>query len=93
VLRFRRFLALAEQRPDADLARLAADAGYADQPHLTRDCRELGGLPPLALLEDRLLGGREAATPGSDRRARAVPAPEAPGSGSGVRSVQDDDTA
>jgi AraC-like DNA-binding protein len=32
---------------------LAADAGYADQSHLTRDCRRLSGLPPAVLLEAR----------------------------------------
>jgi AraC-like DNA-binding protein len=42
VLRLRRFLAAA----DGDLAAAAADAGYSDQPHLTRDCRELTGLTP-----------------------------------------------
>lgn len=60
VLRFQRFLALAEReagRPDGragrgrgDLARLALAAGYADQAHLTREARRLGGLPPAALL-------------------------------------------
>jgi transcriptional regulator GlxA family with amidase domain len=49
VLRLQRFLALAE-RDGGDLARLAADAGYADQPHLTRDCARLTGLPAAALL-------------------------------------------
>jgi AraC-like DNA-binding protein len=54
VLRFQRFLTLAGadaapgERPD--LARLALDAGYADQAHLTRECRRLAGLPPAALL-------------------------------------------
>jgi AraC-like DNA-binding protein len=48
VLRLQRFLILAEGH--SDLARLAADAGYADQPHLTRDCFELAGLPAGALL-------------------------------------------
>ena len=33
-----------------DLARLALDAGYADQAHLTRECTRLAGLPPAALL-------------------------------------------
>lgn len=47
-LRLQRFLALAG--PGGDLARLAAEAGYADQPHLTRDCVELAGLPAAALL-------------------------------------------
>jgi len=48
VLRFQRFLALARSR--APLARLAFDAGYADQAHLTRECTRLSGLPPAALL-------------------------------------------
>jgi AraC-like DNA-binding protein len=51
VLRFQRFLALA-QRDAPTLARLAADAGYADQAHLARECRELSGLPPSALLAE-----------------------------------------
>jgi AraC-like DNA-binding protein len=33
-----------------DLARLALEAGYADQAHLTRECSRLAGLPPAALL-------------------------------------------
>ena len=49
VLRLQRFLALAARDGD-DLARLAADAGYADQSHLTRECNDLGGLPAGALL-------------------------------------------
>ena len=36
----------------ADLARLALDAGYADQAHLTRECTRLAGLPPAALLAE-----------------------------------------
>ena len=48
VLRLQRFLGLAQS--GGDLARLAADAGYADQPHLTRDCARLTGLPPAALV-------------------------------------------
>jgi AraC-like DNA-binding protein len=52
VLRFQRFLRIArEAGPVRDLARLAAEAGYADQAHLTRECRDLGGLPPAALLD------------------------------------------
>jgi AraC-like DNA-binding protein len=49
ILRLQRFLMLAERDGD-DLARLAADAGYADQSHLTRECSDLGGLPAGALL-------------------------------------------
>jgi AraC-like DNA-binding protein len=48
VLRFQRFLGLAQG--GGSLARLAADAGYADQAHLVRDCRRLAGTTPSALL-------------------------------------------
>jgi AraC-like DNA-binding protein len=52
VLRFQRFLHQANTPSAADtpLARLAAEAGYADQAHLARECRRLAGLPPSALL-------------------------------------------
>jgi AraC-like DNA-binding protein len=51
ILRFQRFLRAARALgPGRHLARLAVEAGYADQAHLTRDCRELSGLPPGALL-------------------------------------------
>ena len=60
ILRFQRFLDAARQyRPGRHLAWLAADAGYADQAHLTRESRELTGLPPAALLRwesERLAG-------------------------------------
>ncbi len=48
ILRFQRFLRLADH--DRDLARLAFDAGYADQAHLTRECGRLAGLTPAQLL-------------------------------------------
>jgi AraC-like DNA-binding protein len=48
VLRFQRFLGLAGG--GGSLARLAADAGYADQAHLARDCRRLAGTTPAALV-------------------------------------------
>jgi AraC-like DNA-binding protein len=48
VLRFQRFLGLAAG--GGSLARLAVDAGYADQAHLVRDCRRLAGTTPSALL-------------------------------------------
>jgi hypothetical protein len=48
ILRFQRFLML----PGDDLARLALEAGYADQAHLTRECTRLAGLPPAALLAE-----------------------------------------
>ena len=50
ILRFQRFLTLAIH--EADLARLALDAGYADQAHLTRECTRLAGLPPAQLLAE-----------------------------------------
>jgi AraC-like DNA-binding protein len=54
VLRFRRFVSRIDAAPGAaDLARLAAETGYADQAHLTRESSELSGLPPLALIRDR----------------------------------------
>jgi AraC-like DNA-binding protein len=53
VLRFRRFLTLAEASSTAPLGVLAADAGYADQSHLTRDSNEFAGLAPGALLINR----------------------------------------
>jgi AraC-like DNA-binding protein len=58
ILRFQRFLMLAES--GGDLARLALEAGYADQAHLTRECTRLAGLPPAQLLA-------EGAGPAGDR--------------------------
>jgi AraC-like DNA-binding protein len=53
ILRFQRFLRAARSAPPGrrDLAGLAAEVGYADQAHLTRESRQLGGLPPAALLD------------------------------------------
>ncbi|MEO3777731.1 helix-turn-helix domain-containing protein [Micromonospora sp. B11E3] len=48
ILRMRRALDLA--RAGVPLAEAAARAGYADQAHLTRDVRDLAGLPPATLL-------------------------------------------
>ena len=48
--RFERALALA--RSGLPLARVAADAGYADQPHLSRDVRALAGVPATTLLAE-----------------------------------------
>jgi AraC-like DNA-binding protein len=48
VLRFQRFLARA-RAGDGDLARTAADLGYADQAHLTRECVRLSGVTPARL--------------------------------------------
>jgi methylphosphotriester-DNA--protein-cysteine methyltransferase len=50
--RFQRFLHAADKGP-ANLADLAAGAGFADQAHLTREVRALAGLTPSALLRER----------------------------------------
>ena len=50
VLRFRHFVSRIDAGvPGDDLAVLAAEAGYADQAHLTRESQDLAGLPPAAL--------------------------------------------
>jgi AraC-like DNA-binding protein len=69
VLRFQRFLELAGR--DADLGRLALDAGYADQAHLTREARRLSGRTPAELVAS----GAGAA----GERVRSVQAVTAPG--------------
>ena len=54
VLRFRRFVARVDARPEVlDLAAIAVEAGYADQAHLTRECGQLAGLTPAALARQR----------------------------------------
>jgi len=54
ILRFQGFLALVQGpgRGHVGLARLAQRAGYADQPHLTREAAALTGLTPRAFLEE-----------------------------------------
>ena len=54
ILRFQGFLALAhgQRRAGDGLALLAAEAGYADQSHLTREAVRLSGLTPRALLRE-----------------------------------------
>jgi AraC-like DNA-binding protein len=67
VLRFQRLLELLDQagtdspggaRGRPSLAVAAADAGYADQAHMTTECSRLAGLPPTALLAERRRGHR-----------------------------------
>ncbi|WP_442934536.1 helix-turn-helix domain-containing protein [Micromonospora sp. CPCC 205546] len=48
ILRMGRALALA--RAGVPLAEVAVRCGYADQAHLTRDVRDLAGVPPMTLL-------------------------------------------
>jgi AraC-like DNA-binding protein len=69
VLRFQRFLQLSGA--GADLARLALDAGYADQAHLTREARRLSGRTPAELVAS-------GAGPAGER-VRSVQAVGAPG--------------
>jgi AraC-like DNA-binding protein len=50
VLRFQHFVRLLDASPVLpDLADAAVRTGYADQPHLTRECRALSGRTPAAL--------------------------------------------
>jgi AraC-like DNA-binding protein len=51
VLRFRRFLD-AIDRGRTDLADLAFEVGYADQPHLTREVKLFSGLTPATLARE-----------------------------------------
>jgi AraC-like DNA-binding protein len=59
MLRFQGFLALVQQAiahgrapTEGGLALLAARAGYADQPHLTRECVRLTGVSPRAFIAE-----------------------------------------
>lgn len=49
ILRFQRFLRLSRSNRSAPMARLAAEAGYADQAHLIRESRRMTGATPLML--------------------------------------------
>jgi AraC-like DNA-binding protein len=85
VLRFQRLLAYMDAQPaDAELARVALDLGYADQPHLTRECARLSGLPPAALARTRARRwGPPAAAP-LDRRCFGATSKVATGRGAGA---------
>ncbi len=50
ILRFQRVLSLARASPEAGLAAIAADAGYADQAHLSREIQSLAGMTAKVLL-------------------------------------------
>jgi len=61
ILRFQRFVRLLDASAKTpDLAALAALTGYADQPHLTRECTTLSGLTPVALAKARRPASRSA---------------------------------
>ena len=51
ILRFQRFLRLLRRSTDPNLADIASASGFADQAHLTRDVRVLGGLTPGGFLD------------------------------------------
>jgi AraC-like DNA-binding protein len=63
ILRFRRAQRMARSLPAPSLAALAAAAGYADQAHLTRECRRLAGLPPARLFASTAPVVRDGAGP------------------------------
>ena len=48
--RLQRTLLLHARSPDAPLSQLAVAAGYADQPHMSREVRSLSGLTPQQLI-------------------------------------------
>ncbi|HZF36188.1 MAG TPA: helix-turn-helix domain-containing protein [Candidatus Angelobacter sp.] len=50
ILRFQRFLRLLRRPAAPALAELAAASGFADQAHLTREVRRLGGLTPAGFM-------------------------------------------
>ena len=49
ILRFQAFRRALHEQPQASLAQLALELGYADQAHLTHDVNELAGVPPSQL--------------------------------------------
>lgn len=50
IARLQRFARSAARQPRHGLAELAASAGYVDQPHLAKDCRDIAGLTPRELV-------------------------------------------
>ena len=77
VLRFQRFLALNSWNPretEHGVGRLAWAAGYADQPHLIRECVALTGLPPTRFLMET----RRSCGPSHDHKTRFAPFLPAP---------------
>lgn len=76
IVRFQRFLAPAWtcERPSTHLARLAVEAGYSDQAHLTREAARLEGRSPRSFLlesEQRCCGHDHSASYGPLLRGRA----------------------
>nr|WP_238345103.1 helix-turn-helix domain-containing protein [Actinopolymorpha cephalotaxi] len=81
VARLVRVRDLARRHPRATLADLAAAAGYTDQAHLARDCRDLAGSTASALLRADHApappagrgGGPDHRSPGRGSDATSVP--------------------
>jgi AraC-like DNA-binding protein len=73
VLRFQRFVSRAPSlaRGEERLARVAAELGYADQAHLTRECMRLSGLSPARLVASRIPDHTNREGAGYERSARA----------------------
>jgi AraC-like DNA-binding protein len=84
ILRFRRFMGLAAAvaAGQTTLALAATAAGYADQAHLTRECRALSGSTPRglvgALAEERSIRARRGAA-GSPHGSSSLRPPGRPG--------------
>jgi AraC-like DNA-binding protein len=79
IIRFRRFLRRAGPRREANLAETAFELGYADQAHLTRECRRLSGLTPADLLGAYRVPRVQESIETRASRPDALPAPKAPG--------------
>jgi AraC-like DNA-binding protein len=59
VRRFQRILTAARMSPSPEWARLGADAGYFDQPHLIRDFSAFCGMPPTQYLRSPIEAVKE----------------------------------
>lgn len=51
--RFQKAVAMLTSSRDTSLAATAIDCGYSDQAHMTREFRDLAGVPPLQFLKNR----------------------------------------
>lgn len=56
IVRFQSAASLLQEDPRAPLATLAAERGYHDQAHMTREFREFAGLTPAAYATERAVG-------------------------------------
>jgi AraC-like DNA-binding protein len=63
-VRFGRTVALLRRDPGGDLAQVAAEGGFYDQAHLTREFRDLAGCPPTTWLREEFPSVQAAARGG-----------------------------